>query len=351
MCTFISSLSRQSSTIIGAKKKNVAGELYLRECKDAKTYYRVRLLGFSSKAGRDDPHITRYVHTAWENDPATGKKKLVKVVCPTTPWVNTEGNGLHSCKICNYSTQQFSIYSDSGKSDKNACRKGFASKKKFEAIIPVYVITDPNYEKNAGKFKVIIMNDPKEFAAFREQITAQQRIANPFNGHNAVDCVIHVSAIANENGYKNHVIDKIKFTTEPYDIPSINSQKIDEFPFDDTFFVSPDPEEIDEFYDKHCAISNADIPDDDDIPVYSAKTIPVNTQFKVPTNTERKVDIPSNDVPVDDLDALVGSPKSAEPVKMINEPLLGDLDEVGLTNVPKTTSADKSDDILASLGI
>lgn len=354
MCTFISTLPRQSTTIIGAKKKNMAGELFLRECKDSKTYYRVRLVGFSSKAGRDDPHITRYVHTAWETDPSTGKKRLTKVVCPTTPWVNVEGNKASSCKICNYSNQQFSIYSDSGKSDKNACRKAYAAKKTFEAIIPVYVITDPNYDKNAGKFKVIIMNDPKEFAAFREKITAQQRIANPFNGNNAVDCVIHVSAETNENGYKRHFIDKIKFTTEPYDLPAINSQNIDAFPFDDTFFVSPDPEEIDEFYDKHCAMSNNDIPDDDDIPVYSAKPTVQTTSFKVPQNTtNQSINVSNDDISTNDLDDLIGTPPKSVETKLIDEPILSDTDEVGLVEKPITnvSNNDDSDDILASLGI
>ena len=337
----------------------MASELFLRECKDNKTYYRVRLLGFSSKIGRDDPHITRYVHTAWETDPSTGKKRLTKVVCPTTPWVNIEGNKESSCKICNYSNQQFSIYSDSGKSDKNACRKAYAAKKTFEAIIPVYVITDPNYDKNAGKFKVIIMNDPKEFAAFREKITAQQRIANPFNGNNAVDCVIHVSAETNENGYKRHFIDKIKFTTEPYDLPAINSQNIDAFPFDDTFFVSPDPEEIDEFYDKHCAMSNNDIPDDDDIPVYSAKSTIQSPSFKMPINDTNKTVIANDGNAVHNFDDLIDDNSiTSNTTKIIQEPLLNDLDEIGLTennmlnnSVSDDNSDDNSDDILASLGI
>jgi hypothetical protein len=350
MCTFISSISKQSSEIIGAKRKNAAGELYLRECKDAKTYYRVRLLGFASKNGRTDPHITRYIHSTWQLDPTTGKKRLHKVVCPTTPWVNVEGNRASSCKICNYSNQQFSIYSDSGKTDKNACKKAFSAKKTFEAIIPVYVITDPNYEKNAGKFKVIIMTDPKEFAAFRDQIEAQQRIAKVFNGTNAVDCVIHVASETNENGYKRQFIDKIKFTTEPYDLPAINAQNIDAFPFDETFFSSPDPEEIDEYYEKFCTISNSDIPEDDDIPVYSAKsTAPAaKPAFKVPTNDA--VIEKTNDVSDDDLNSLIPSIESPVSAK---DPLVDDLDEIGLKPSSNTDAINtsKSDDILAELGI
>lgn len=361
MCTFISSLSKQSSTIIGAKKKNVAGELYLRECKDAKTYYRVRLLGFSSKAGRDDPHITRYVHSQWALDPATGKKRLHKVVCPTTPWVNVEGNKASCCKICNYSNQQFSIWTDGGKVDSTASRKAYGAKKTFEAIIPVYVITDPNYEKNAGKFKVIIMNDPNQFKAFRDQITAQQRIANPFNGKAAVDCVIHVASesVPTKSGstFKKTFIDKIKFTTEPYDLPAISAQNIDAFPFDETFFSSPDPEEIDEYYEKFCMISNNDIPDDDDIPVYtSSKSVAPISQptFKVPANPVSTASV-SNDVPEDDLNDLIPSAPSQSTIAA--DPLADDPDEIDLK--PVTTeftdgASNKkvdSDDILAELGL
>jgi hypothetical protein len=353
----MSTLSRQSSTVIGAKKQNVAGELYLRPCKDAKTYYRVRLLGFSSKSGRDDPHITRYVHSTWETDPSTGKKRLVKVVCPKTPWVNVEGNRENCCKICGHSDQQFSIYKASGNSDVNARSKAYGSRRSFEAIIPVYVITDPNYEKNAGKFKVIIMNDAKEYAAFREKINAQCRIASPFNGKNAVDCVIHVGSnpITKKDGtiYNAAVIDKIKFTTEPYDLPAINSQTIDAFPFDDTFFVSPDPEEIDEYYNKYCAISNNDIPDDDDIPVYTSDSKPKTTSYTVPTNVEQPKH--TDDIPTDDIDELIGNNTKEEtkPTEMINE-LASDPDEEGLVEavaVKKPSDDINSDDILAELGI
>lgn len=362
MCTFMSSLSRQSSTVIGAKRKNTAGELFLRPCKDAKTYYRVRLLGFSSKSGRDDPHITRYVHSTWDVDPSTGKKQLIKVVCPKTPWVNVEGNRESCCKICGYSDQQFSIYSGSGKSDLNARSKAYKARRSFEAIIPVYVITDPNYEKNAGKFKVIIMTDPKEYAAFREKINAQARIASPFNGKNAVDCVIHVGTnpITKKDGtiFNASVIDKIKFTTEPYDLPAINSQTIDAFPFDETFFAAPDPEEIDEFYEKYCALSNNDIPDDDDIPVYASDAKPQTSQaaFKVPVNEEQS-NKPSDDIPSDDIDDILGNDstdtKTETQTEMVNE-LAEDSDNEGLnvtTSNQKSSNDVATDDILAELGI
>lgn len=355
MCKFMSSFPKNTD-IIGAPRKNPNLEMFLQPCKDDKTYYRVRLLAFESKDGkRKDPHITRMVHKAWVTDPKTGKKRLEKIVCPKgTPWVETEGPKASSCKICNYVGQQWNIYNESGKSDVQARTNAGKAKADFEAIVPVYVRIDPNYEKNNGKFKAIIFNDKELYKTFRSRINAKiEDGIEVFNGGKAVDCLIHVGCemVEGKNGktYKRIGIDKIKFSTEPREIPAINGKSIDAFQFDETFRASSDDEEIDAFYSAHCAISNDDIPDDDgDIPVYKpeVKAAPE----KVPTNDTA----PKDDIPDDDLDELV----SSKPINGLEK----DPDEEGLdasspavedsAPAAKASSDDiDSDDILKELGI
>ena len=353
MCTFISSFPKHSKTI-GAPKKNTNLEMFLQPCKDDRTYYRVRLLGIGSKVGRDDPHIVRAIHKAWVTDPKTGKKHLEKVVCTKgTPWIETEGPKASSCKICNFVGQQWSIYRESGKTDVAARQKAGSCGTSYEAIVPVYVRNDPNYEKNNGKFKVIIFNDKDLYTKFRNIADAKCREVPIFNGGKAVDCLLHVSQTIEEgkNGkqYKKTVIDKIKFSTEPYEIPAINSQSVDGFPFDETYFTSPDEDDVDAFYNKFCAISNNDIPEDDDIPVYKTDAVEAQTKKTVvPTN-----DVPpeNDDISDDDIDSLVDGSAS----KNDSNALASDPDEEGL-GVPETKTENKSDDIdsddiLKELGI
>lgn len=347
MCKFMSSLSKYSPSI-GVVKRNPNLEMFLQPCKDEKTYYRVRLLGFESKLGRTDPHIVRHVHKVWVTDPKTGKKYQEKILCSKrTAWVETEGPKASSCKICNYVNQQWSIYNESGKTDIEARTKASKLGDNYEAIVPVYVKSDPNYERNNGKLKVIIFNNKEVYEDFRRRIEHKLEEVAVLNGVKAVDTLIHVGVeeITAKNGkvYKNPVIDKIKFSTDPYDIPAINSKSIDAFPFDETYYVKPDQEEVDEFYNKHCCVSNDDIPEDDEIVVYkNEKTTPV-PETKIPTN-----DVPDDDVSDDEIDELVTD--NNEPK---NDALASDPDEEGLVDakVEKKNDDIDSDDILAELGI
>ena len=338
----MSSLSKYSPSI-GVVKRNPNLEMFLQPCKDEKTYYRVRLLGFESKMGRTDPHIVRHVHKVWVTDPKTGKKHLEKLLCSKkTAWVETEGSKASSCKICNYVNQQWSIYNESGKTDTEARIKAGKFSPNYEAIVPVYVKNDPNYERNNGKLKVIIFSNKDSYDDFREKVEKKLREVQVLNGVQAVDTLIHVGyeEVQGKNGktYKNPVIDNIKFSTNPYDIPAINSKNIDSFPYDETFYSVPDQEEVDEFYNKHCCVSNDDIPEDDEIVVYKHDTTSKTSDVKVPVN-----DIPDDDISDDDLNELVNdTPKSND--------LATDPDEEGLVE-KKTSPKDDSDDILADLGI
>lgn len=358
MCTFISSFPKHSKTM-GAPKKNANLEMFLQPCKDDRTYYRIRLLGIGSKVGRDDPHIRRAVHKAWVTDPKTGKKRLEKVVCTKgTPWIETEGPKASSCKICNFVGQQWSIWRESGNTDVIARQKAGSCRADYEAIVPVYVRNDPNYEKNNGKFRVIIFSDKDAYTKFRETCEKKCREVPLFNGGKAVDVLLHVAQVNEEgkNGktYKKIVIDKIKFSTDPYEIPAINSQSLDGFPFDEVYFSSPDEDDVDAFYNKFCAISNNDIPEDDDIPVYKtdSEEKPAAQKTVVPTN-----DLPSdnNDISDDDIDSLVDNKQSSGSSSGYSSAMAFDNDEdiapTAQTSEEKKSDDIDSDDILKELGI
>ena len=349
MCKFMSAFPKHSD-IIGAPRRNQNLEMFLQPCKDDKTYYRVRLLAFQSKDGkRKDPHITRMVHKAWVTDPKTGKKRLEKVVCSKgTPWIETEGPKASSCKICNYAGQQWTIYNESGKSDTIARTNASNATSSFEAIVPVYVRNDPNYDRNNGKFKVIVINDRELYKTFREKINLKlDEDVEVFNGGHAVDCLIHVGSelVEGKNGktFKKIGIDKIKFSTEPREIPAINSKSIDAFPFDDTYYVSSDDEEIDAFYSAHCAISNDDIPEDDDIPVYKSDKNEKSTQkVSIPSNDNSSNDDDINDDAIDD----IIDRKSEKTTDGYSSGIAFDDDEVDtVTATEETTTEKKSDDI------
>ena len=350
MCKFLASMSLYSPDIIGAPKRNPNLEMLLRPCAGDKTYYRVRLLNFNASNGstRNDAHITRVVHTAWKLDQATGKKRPHRLVCSAyTPWVDVEGDKKSSCKVCAWQNQQWAIYNESGKTDKTAVANANSVKRVFEAIVPVYVVNDPNFEKNNGKMKVIIFNDKEEYKRLRSLIQHKLREVPVFNGKGAVDLLIHVATedVPTSNGriWKKTFIDQMVFSTKPRDYPAINEKTIDSFPFDDTYFVTPTKEDVDEFYNEFCALSNDDIPEADDIPVYDTpKTEAPKTTIPANTNAVDD-DLPS------DVDDIVDSAS--------DDSLKSDPDEVGL-EVEKTASANatqsvddnEAKDILAELG-
>lgn len=278
MCTFLSSLPKKSKSA-GQRtaKKNLV--MSLKPCPDEKSYYRFRLLAFNSnsKNDRDDPHIIRYVHQVWSKDPEKGFPIIEdEITCPVTPHVHVEGDRYHACKVCDIANKYFLAFKESGWKDKEANRKNKEFGRKYQAIVPVYVVNDPNYDGNIGKFKVIVFNDKKQYQEFRAKIEKQLLKTPVFNDKGAVDLCVHVGEEVkyynegqpNERSWKAKVWDKIVFSTKPYDIPSITKETVDAMGFDEEYYTSSTPEEILAFYNKHCKVSNDDIPDEDEIPVY-----------------------------------------------------------------------------------
>lgn len=342
MCTFLSTLPKKSKTQGTNKRRNLS--LGLRSCpdKDGQTsWYRVRLLNFSSKTcNRDFPFIARYVHQKWGVSEKGFPTVLDEVVCPVTKFVDWEGDR-YDCPICKYAQQQYSALRESNWKDADARKKNREWSRKFQGIVPVYVVDDPNYEGNNGKFRVLIFNNkaPSKkdiesptfnkynyYDEFVKIVEKQLLKANCFNGVNAVDCCIHVSMVKhvnnegqpNEYRWESKEIDKITFlkAEKAYDIPQITREAVDAFPFDDEYYVSSTIDELRAFYDKYikvAAVSSADIDDsDDEVRVYDApkaeavaKTNAVKTD-SVLENAETPALTANNDVSTDELDDILG---------------------------------------------
>lgn len=327
MCTFLNSLPKKSKSAGTAKRKSLV--LSIKPCPDKngeKTWYRFRLLNFAGQGtDRDYPFIERFIHQHWKVNEKGYPEIEDEVTCPVTSWMNWEGNRYDGCPMCRYANQQFITLKESGWKDADARKKNREFGRKYQAIIPVYVVNDPNYEGNNGRFKVLIFGDKDTYKEFVKKVEKQLLKGNCFNGVNAVDCCIHMSEVPevrnegqpNEYVYKNKVIDKITFSTKPTDIAAITKQAIDNFPFDQTYYVSSTKEELQAFYDKYITVSNDDIVDDDDdeVKVYDApaKTAPTKTAEaeKSVQNTEVKTDDISNE----ELDDLTADPddKALEP--------------------------------------
>lgn len=333
MCELMTSLPKHSKSNGGGKKRNLY--LSLKPCADEKTYYRVRLLAFSSEStDRDDPFIERFIHQKWGVNAEKGYPVLEdEIVCPVTPHVHVEGNKYDSCKICNLANKYFVTFKESGWKDKEANKKNKEFGRKYQAIIPVYVVDNPNFDGDNGKFKVLIFNDKKFYQNFRSQIEKASQKNCVFNGSNAVDCCIHVTeeqTLVNEgkpNQYvwKHKVIDKIVFTNKPYDIPSINRETLNAMGFDDEYYTTSTQAEIDAFYKKYCTISNDDIPEDDEVQVYDS---PVSTSVK------RPAPIVSNPTP------------SSSPVDDLGlDDLTEDSDDIPAPPPPSSQSSSATDDI------
>ena len=134
-----------------------------------------------------------------------------------------------------------------------------------------------------------------------------------FNGVGAVDCCLHVKeeietlrpGQPNEYKWKKRVIDRIVFSTKPYDIAAINQDAIIAMGFDDEYYTSSTPDELNQFYQKYCTISNDDIPDADEVRIYDDK--PADTKPVNPENDLAPTAAPPADL--DDLDDLTRDPE------------------------------------------
>lgn len=334
MCTFLNELPKYAKTIDQPKKQQLF--LSLKPTSDPKEYYRFRLLWYKNpKTNRDYPFIERFTHTAFVKNEDGKWVMESQVVCPITPHVKMtwDGDPYNTCPICNFSNHNFLSFKESGWKDKESARKSKQFSRKFEACIPVYVVYDPIYELNQGKFKVIKFFDKKEYENFRNLVSRESHETCVFNGKMAVDLYIKMTEIEkvanegnpNEYHYKQNVITKIGFTTKPYDIPAITKEAIDEFQFDDQFFTSSTKEELKEFHTKYCVkINNDDIPMDEEV------SFVTSSRKSEPTVTKAAPPPPKNDIPDDINDDHFGStePELVSDKKLDTSVSSVDLDDI-----------------------
>lgn len=335
MCTWMTELPQKAKSAENVHKPNLM--MYLKPTQP-KEYYRFRLLGFrSTKSDRDFPFIETYVHQVW-CEGEDGKRHTERIVCPVTPYVKSKWNGdpMNDCPICRFANANFAAWKQSGWKDKESAKKNKEFGRKFEAIIPVYVVSDPLYPQNNGHFRVFSFTDKEQYKNFKELIQKYTHDGNVvFNGKNALDFYIRYEEVeeiknkgqVNEYHWKHSVIQKMGFTNKPYDIAAITKEAIDNFPFDETYYVANTLSELQDFYNRHVKVSNDDIPDEDEeIDIVSTKSIPkpqvqnTNSIEKTEVVASVKFDDPVADLPFDD-----GSENKDEPDADIDD-LLNDED-------------------------
>jgi hypothetical protein len=159
---------------------------------------------------------------------------------------------------------------------------------------------------------VLIFNDKNFYKEFRSKVEKASQVNCVFNGKNAVDCCLHVSQVEevrnqgqpNEYVYKQKVIDKVTFTTKPYDIEKITKEWVTNSGFDEEYYTTSTPEELQMFYNRHYKISNDDIPEEDAMPVYDVKPSK-KEEPKVETKLlENELSAKNDDVSDSELDDL-----------------------------------------------
>ena len=237
-------------------------------------YYRFRLLWFKDETDRKTPFVTRFVHEYWE-DMGEGPNRNHSIVCPTSIFVrnNWKGDAFKDCPICRFSGNNFISWRDSGYIDKIASKNYRGFKRKFQAIIPVYVINDPNYEPNNGKLKVLIINESDIFNKFKKSVINKNKNTAIFNGGEAVDFLVRseqdekVFNEGEDNEYrffKTEIV-QMGFSNKPYKIPAINKEAVDQFPFAQVYYTASTLNELKSFYKKWCLHTITDDIDDSDM--------------------------------------------------------------------------------------
>lgn len=372
MCTFCSTSELPSHEKGKSKTKNSFISLFLKANKENEQY-RFRLLFYRqpSKNDRKDAYITQKIHDHWGTS-ANGIKIIDDyVVCPGTDYVhyddekfivnpNTNKKELN-CPICQKVRENFAAYLNSGKTDKLSLKKAYQLKAKDRVCIPVYVINDPNNEKNNGKFKVLILTNPEDIKLFQKTVDDEKTKAylaskdghgyEVFNGGNAVDLYIRVENVpevrnqGKENEYVAHVrkITNIAFGKKTQQINAINKDAIDGFEFDDQFYFSNTKNELEMFYKKYFGQDDIS-PDEED--VFGGSTPSVTQQNTEHTETEN-VSSKENIVSTEELDEVIcddtDEPVFSETTEKKHEELL----QIDKSSDDETEDLDK---ILAELG-
>lgn len=356
MCTFNDDLEMPKfSTSAGAYKAPITMFLKAGD-------YRFRLLKYTlkDKNDRDFPFIERHIHDHWSMSDKGFKLPDDTVVCLKTKYVKHSGNRKSDCPMCRAADEALAQWKNSSYKDPIAAEKYNAMKSKYQGVIPVFVVTDPNNKKNNDQLRCFFfseksidrtkvkrcppeLNNPNYILCYDDFVSAISRKVQElkasnagytiWNGKNAVDLVLRVSDVPvkynagtpREKVYNRRVITGLTFTKTPYDIDKINEQSINAFQFDDQYYVKNDVNDIQNFLDKNYGSTMSNVPDEvidfGDTPVADVKPVDVSNTSVPSTKTETPVD----DVKSTDFD-LPSAPASGD--------LATDPDNDGLTVSP-----------------
>lgn len=280
MCTFV---DQKLTFNTATEEKSINYEVFLKPTPE-KEYYRFRLLWFTDSTDRKTPYVERFIHSVWVNgDGEAGKNVCYNIVCPTTPFVKKTwaGNPFDDCPLCRFANNNYVALKDSGFKDVIAREKNKTFKRKFQAIIPVYVVSDPVYDANNGKFKVFSITDKEIFEKFKALVIERNATTTVFNGKNAVDFLVRVDTVQkvigentkNEFRYTKREIVQMGFSSKAYDIPAIDKTAVDQFPFSALYYQSPTSDELKDFYKAHCLLAANDDVDDSNFANLSTLTV------------------------------------------------------------------------------
>lgn len=269
--------------------------------------YRFRILNYITpeKNDRKAPFISRYVHNHWGTSDNGVRIVDDTVVCPSSAFINAREDETlgftekfrelklkekkftwsEICPCCQHVGEAWNSYKSSGKTDKIAQERISQLSRVFQGIVPVYVIHDPINPKNDGKFKCIIFSDPDEYKAFLDIVNRERAKirmgGNQYrwcNGDNAVDFYLRMEKVpvvwnegkANQREGFKRKITRMAFGTKAYDLrdndgmPIITQDAIDKFEFDEQYYVKSTMAEIEDFYKRHYAFVNKNIPTEEE---------------------------------------------------------------------------------------
>lgn len=238
-------------------------EVFLRPT-EKNEFFRFRLLWFKHEgSNRKVPYIERWIHQVWE-DGENGKRQVQDIICPISKHVaeNWPGNPYDDCPICNFANMNFVAFKDSAWKDKVAQNNSKTFKRKYDLVIPVYIVSDPCYSGNVGKIRVFRINDSKVGEKFKKLIVEKSAETQIFNGGKAVDFLIRMDKVKYDRDdgtfwTKNEIV-QMGFSTKPYEINAITPDLINAFPFDDYFGAVPTMSDLKEFHKKYCLHATTD---------------------------------------------------------------------------------------------
>lgn len=259
----------------GPSKKNGSGSFTLKlKPTEENNSYRFRLLSFTTGTNtRDYPFIEKFVHEKWEKD-AEGKGVFKGfVTCPVTKYVRPtlppKSNPFDLCPVCKYVNANFLAYKESNYKDKIAGKVIREHKRKYVALVPVYVVKDPHDPTNTNKPRVWVIKDKDVYDKLNTLIKKQQAKTKVFNGGDAVDILVYLKkeqviineGKPNEFKYNEIKIDKFGFGKNVYKIDAINDTLIEGFPFDEEFYTFTKQDELERYYSDNVISSNS-VPED-----------------------------------------------------------------------------------------